>query len=44
MGFQAAGQVYDDDVEGAVEPVLHREIADGRKIRLGYLLGHGMPG
>jgi hypothetical protein len=42
VGFEAVGEVDDDDFEGAVEPVLRREIADGRKIRLLYLLGPGM--
>ena len=39
IGFEAIGEVEDDDWEEAVEPVLRREIADGRKIRLLYLLG-----
>ena len=40
IGFEAIGEVEDDDWERAVEPVLRREIADGdRKIRLLYLLG-----
>jgi SpoIIAA-like len=38
-GFQAVGEVEDDDWEHAVEPVLRREIAEGRKVRLLYLLG-----
>ena len=38
-GFEAIGEVEDDDWEEAVEPVLRREIADGRKVRLLYLLG-----
>jgi hypothetical protein len=42
VGFEAVGEVDDDDFEGAVEPVLRREIADGHKIRLLYLLGPGM--
>ena len=42
VGFEAVGEVDDDDFEGAVEPVLRREISDGRKIRLLYLLGPGM--
>jgi len=39
IGFQAVGEVEDDDWEEAVEPVLRREIAAGRKVRLLYLLG-----
>jgi hypothetical protein len=39
VGFEAIGEVEDDDWEEAVEPVLRRDIADGRKIRLLYLLG-----
>ncbi|MGE5636458.1 MAG: STAS/SEC14 domain-containing protein [Nocardioidaceae bacterium] len=39
IGFEAIGEVEDDDWEKAVEPVLRREIAEGEKIRLLYLLG-----
>jgi SpoIIAA-like len=39
IGFEAIGEVEDDDWEDAVEPVLRREMADGRKVRLLYLLG-----
>ena len=39
IGFEAVGEVEDDDWEDAVEPVLRAEIAEGRKIRLLYLLG-----
>jgi stage II sporulation SpoAA-like protein len=39
IGFEAAGEVEDDDWEHAVEPVLRQEIAAGRKIRLLYVLG-----
>ena len=39
IGFEAIGEVEDDDWEDAVEPVLRREIAEGRKVRLLYLLG-----
>jgi SpoIIAA-like len=39
IGFEAIGEVEDDDWERAVEPLLRREIADGRKVRLLYLLG-----
>ena len=39
IGFEAVGEVEDDDWEHAVEPVLRDEIAAGRDIRLLYLLG-----
>jgi hypothetical protein len=39
IGFEAVGEVDDDDWEEAVEPVLRQEIADGRKLRLLYVLG-----
>lgn len=39
IGFEAVGEVEDDDWEDAVEPVLRREIADGRNVRLLYLYG-----
>jgi len=39
IGFDAIGEVEDDDWEHAVEPVLRREIEEGRKVRLLYLLG-----
>lgn len=39
IGFEAIGEIEDDDWEEAVEPVLRREVAEGRKIRLLYLLG-----
>jgi hypothetical protein len=39
VGFEAVGEVEDDDWEEAVEPVLRREIAAGAKVRLLYLLG-----
>ena len=39
IGFEAIGEVEDDDWERAVEPVLRREIAAGTKLRLLYLLG-----
>jgi len=34
IGFEAIGEIEDDDRERAVEPVLREEMADGRKIRL----------
>jgi hypothetical protein len=39
IGFEAVGEVDDDDFENAVAPVLRRVIAEGRKVRLLYLLG-----
>jgi hypothetical protein len=39
IGFEAVGEVEDDDWQEAVEPVLRREMAEGRQIRLLYLLG-----
>ncbi len=39
IGFEAIGEVEDDDWEETVEPVLRREIAEGRDVRLLYLLG-----
>ena len=39
LGFEAIGEVDDDDFEDTVEPVLRREIAAGRAIRMLYLLG-----
>ena len=39
LGFEAIGDVDDDDWEDTVEPVLRREIAAGAKLRLLYLLG-----
>ena len=39
VGFEARGDVDDDDFEDVVAPVLRRQIAGGRKVRLLYLLG-----
>lgn len=39
IGFEAVGEVDDDDWEDAVEPVLRQKIAGGHKVRLLYLLG-----
>jgi hypothetical protein len=39
IGFEAVGEVEDDDWERTVEPVLRREIADGNKLRLLYVIG-----
>ncbi len=39
IGFEAVGEIEDDDWEQAVEPVLRQEMAEGRQVRLLYLLG-----
>ena len=39
IGFEAIGEVEEDDWEEAVEPVLRQEMAEGRQVRLLYLLG-----
>ena len=39
IGFEAIGEIEDDDWEDAIEPLLRREIAAGKKVRLLYLLG-----
>ena len=39
IGFEAVGDVEDDDWEAAVEPLLRTQIAAGEKVRLLYLLG-----
>jgi hypothetical protein len=39
IGFEAVGEVEDDDWEREVEPVLRQGIADGGRVRLLYLLG-----
>jgi hypothetical protein len=41
IGFEAVGEVEDDDWEQTVEPVLRQEIAAGRNVRLLYLIGVG---
>jgi hypothetical protein len=41
IGFEAVGEVDDDDWEETVEPILRREIAEGRGVRLLYLIGTG---
>jgi SpoIIAA-like len=41
IGFEAVGEVDDDDWEDVVEPVLRAEIAAGRKVRLLYHFGPG---
>ncbi len=39
IGFEAVGEVEDDDWEETVEPVLRQEIATGHNVRLLYLIG-----
>lgn len=39
IGFEAVGEVEDDDWEETVEPVLRETIAAGAKVRLLYLIG-----
>ncbi len=39
IGFEAVGEVEDDDWEDVVEPLLRQRIAAGEKVRLLYLLG-----
>lgn len=39
LGFEAVGEVEDDDWERDVEPTLREEIAQGGKLRLLYLIG-----
>src|SRR3954466_11167985 len=39
IGFEAIGEVEDDDWEEAVEPLLRQRIAAGEKVRLLYLVG-----
>jgi hypothetical protein len=39
VGFEAHGEVEDDDWEEVVEPALREELARGGKLRVLYLLG-----
>jgi hypothetical protein len=39
IGFEAVGEVEDDDWKETVEPVLRDEIAAGHDVRLLYLIG-----
>jgi hypothetical protein len=39
VGFEAVGEIDDDDFEHVVAPVLRQHIASGHKLRLLYLLG-----
>jgi SpoIIAA-like len=41
IGFEAVGEVEDDDWAETVEPVMRQEIAAGRNVRLLYLIGAG---
>ena len=39
IGFEAVGEIDDDDFEDVVAPVLRQQIASGHKLRLLYVLG-----
>src|SRR4051794_6234306 len=39
MGFEAVGEVEDDDWEHVAEPALRRAMADGHKVRVLYMFG-----
>lgn len=39
FGFEAIGEVEDDDWEDVVEPILRDELAAGRKLRVLFALG-----
>jgi hypothetical protein len=39
LGFEAVGEVEDDDWEHTVEPALRQTIAAGEKVRMLYMLG-----
>lgn len=39
IGFEAVGEVEDDDWEDVVEPELRSMMAEGHKVRLLYLIG-----
>ena len=39
IGFEAVGDVEDDEWEDTVEPILRQVIAEGQKVRLLYVLG-----
>lgn len=39
VGFEAVGEVEDDDWEDVVEPVLRQELAGDRKLRVLFVLG-----
>jgi hypothetical protein len=42
IGFEAGGEVEDDDWEDVAEPVLREALARGSKLRVLYLLGPGV--
>lgn len=42
IGFEAGGEVEDDDWEDVAEPVLREALAKGAKLRVLYLLGPGV--
>jgi hypothetical protein len=42
IGFEAGGEVEDDDWEDVAEPVLREALAKGDKLRVLYLLGPGV--
>jgi stage II sporulation SpoAA-like protein len=42
IGFEASGEVEDDDWEDVAEPVLREALANGVKLRVLYLLGPGV--
>jgi hypothetical protein len=44
LGFEAVGDVDDDDWEDTVEPVLRGEIAAGRRLRLLYMTDGDLEG
>ena len=39
MGFEAVGEVEDDDWEHVAEPALRQALAEGRKLRVLYVFG-----
>jgi hypothetical protein len=39
IGFEAIGEVEDDDWEEVAEPLLREELAKGRKLRVLFVLG-----
>jgi hypothetical protein len=39
MGFEAVGEVEDDDWQDVAEPALRRALADGGKLRVLYVFG-----
>jgi SpoIIAA-like len=41
MGFEAVGEVEDDDWEHVAEPAMRQALADGHKLRVLYVFGPG---